>query len=145
MNKAIRHWLPVFLWMGFIFWMSTETFSARNTSLLIGSLLFFLAPSLSPAEVAAVQGVIRKSGHLIEYAILAMLLFRAFRGGSGERTVRWSLCSLFVVALYAAGDEFHQSFTAARTASLRDVGIDTLGGILALGVSALWRRIDHRR
>jgi len=38
---------------------------------------------------------------------------------------------------YAASDELHQSFVSTRTASLHDVGIDILGGIIALVLSAL--------
>lgn len=130
--------------MSFIFWMSTGTFSAQNTSLIIEPILHFLMPSISPENVAMIQGVIRKLGHVTEYFILGILLFRAFRGGSNElRSMRWAFSSLLVVVLYAASDEFHQSFVPARTASLFDVGIDTLGGILAQGVNVLWHLSRH--
>ena len=130
--------------MSFIFWMSTGTFSAQNTSLIIEPILHFLMPSISPENVAMIQGVIRKLGHVTEYFILGILLFRAFRGGSNElRSMRWAFSSLLVVVLYAASDEFHQSFVPARTASLFDVGFDTLGGILAQGVNVLWHLSRH--
>ncbi|MGD0662387.1 MAG: VanZ family protein [Syntrophorhabdales bacterium] len=42
----------------------------------------------------------------------------------------------------SAGDEFHQSFVATRTASITDVGIDTAGGVFAQVVGVLrYRRI----
>jgi VanZ family protein len=125
--------------MSFIFWMSTGTFSAENTSLIIEPILHFLMPSISPERMAMIHGIIRKLGHVTEYFILGVLLFRAFRGGSEElRNLQWAFSSLLVVVLYAASDEFHQSFVLTRTASLFDVGIDTLGGILAQSVSILW-------
>jgi VanZ family protein len=57
--------------------------------------------------------------------------------------MRWAFSSLLGVVLYAASDEFHQSFVPERTASLVDVGIDTLGGIIAQGVSVLWHVIRY--
>ena len=119
--------------------MSTGTFSAKNTYLITEPILRFLMPSILPEKVDMIHGIIRKLGHVTEYFILGLLLFRAFRSGSGElRILRWACYSFLVVVLYALSDEFHQSFVATRTASLFDVGIDTLGGILAQGVSVLW-------
>jgi VanZ family protein len=138
-NRNFKHWVPVVLWMSFIFWMSTGTFSAENTSLIIEPILHFLMPSISPEQVAVIHGVLRKLGHVSEFFILGILLFRAFRGGSKEvRNLRWAVSSLLVVVLYAASDEFHQSFVTTRTASLFDVGIDTFGGILAQCVSVVY-------
>ena len=137
--RNFRYWVPVFLWMSFIFWMSTGTFSAENTSLIIEPLFHFLMPSISPEQMQLVHGLIRKSGHITEYFILGILLFRAFRGASKElQGLRWGFSSFAVVLLYAVSDEFHQSFVLTRTASLFDVGIDIVGGVLAQGVSILW-------
>ncbi len=123
--------------------MSTESFSSENTSRIIEPILRFLMPSLLPEKAALVHGVIRKLGHVTEYFILGILLFRAFRSGSMELPgLRWAFYSVLVVMLYAASDEFHQSFVSARTASLFDVGIDIGGGVLAQGVSVL--RLGHR-
>jgi VanZ family protein len=137
--RKFKYWVPVLLWMSFIFWMSTGTFSAQNTSMIIEPILYFLMPSISPEKIAMIHGLMRKLGHVTEYFILGILLFRAFSSGSKKlRNLRWAFYSLLVVVLYAAGDEFHQLFIPTRTASLCDVGIDSLGGILSQGVSVLW-------
>lgn len=83
--------------------------------------------------------VIRKFGHVTEYFISGLLLFRAFRNDSvsGRKWI-WAFASLMAIVLIAACDEFHQSFVPTRTASLIDVGLDTFGGILAQCVSVLW-------
>jgi len=82
---------------------------------------------------------IRKSGHIIEYFTLGLLLFRAFRGNSIVWwNWRWSAFAVIVVILWAASDEFHQSFVPTRTASVVDVAIDTVGGVFAQFVSVLW-------
>ena len=124
--------------MIFIFWMSTGTFSEQNSASTVESILRFLLPAILPEMIDMIQWALRKSGHVAEYFILGFLLFRAFRGGSKElRIPRWAFSSFFVLVFYAASDELHQSYVSTRTASLYDVGIDMLGGIIALGMSAL--------
>jgi VanZ family protein len=140
-RNFIKYWFPVIFWMCFIFWMSTEAFSSRNTFSLIETVLRFLVHEISSKEIGLIHAFIRKAGHVIEYFILGLLLFRAFRGGSiALWNWRWSFFAVIVVVLWATSDEFHQSFVPTRTASLVDVGIDTAGGILAQFVSALWQR-----
>lgn len=138
-DRLFKYWLPVFVWMGFIFWMSTGDFSSDNTSLIIGPLIRFFVPGISDPAADLIHGVIRKCGHVSEYFVLGLLLFRAFRSGSGDLPAwRCAAFSVIVVVLYAASDEFHQSFVAVRTASPLDVGFDTLGGVLAQVVSVLY-------
>jgi VanZ family protein len=87
-----------------------------------------------------VHAGIRKCGHIAEYFILGALLFRAFCSGAEEKKIRGRAgLSLVVIVLYAACDEFHQSFTMTREASLADVGIDALGGTLALITGSAWK------
>jgi VanZ family protein len=56
----------------------------------------------------------------------------------GAPAWQWSKAALVLalVALYAASDEFHQSFVPSREASVRDVLLDSLGG--ALGLVGVW-------
>lgn len=144
-NRSIKYWLPVVVWMVFIFSMSTGEFTAQNTSRFIEPIIRFLLPWASTLTIDVLHGVIRKCGHLTEYFILGLLLFRAFWGGSKEgRVTRWAALAVLVVVLYAASDEFHQWFVPGRTASPMDVGIDTVGGILAQGVT-VFRAKRHSR
>jgi VanZ family protein len=138
-------WLPVMLWLCFVFFMSTGTFSAENTFSVIGPVLGFLFPRLSPDQIASIHGIIRKSAHVFEYFVLGLLLLRAFRAGSGGGWKwRWSFFALMGVVLYALGDEFHQSFVPTRTASMMDVCIDATGGLLAQCVAIVWHRCCSR-
>ncbi len=141
LRKKIQYWLPVFLWIGFIFWMSTSMFSAQNTYVFFEALLRFFAPSISHKEVIVVHIFIRKLAHITEYFISGLLLFRAFREGTNKRREGlWAFSSLLVVVIIAASDELHQSFVSTRTATLVDVGLDIIGGFLAQGVSVLMFR-----
>jgi len=140
-----KYWLPLLLWMCFIFWMSTETFSSENTFSWIEMLLRFLAPKISAQEMVFAHVLIRKAAHVTEYFVLGLLLFRTFRGNSALLwNWRWSFFAVIGVALWAASDEFHQSFVSTRTASAVDVSIDTAGGILAQFVAALWYRYRRK-
>ncbi len=129
--RTLRYWIPVIVWMAFIFWMSTNTFSSPNTASILEPVLYFILPSLPSEDIAWIHHGIRKLAHVTEYLILGILLFRAFKAGSAEeRSLRWAAYSLLVVVLYAASDEYHQSFLDTRTASLVDVGFDSFGGFL---------------
>jgi VanZ family protein len=117
--------------------MSTGTFSAEHTFSVVKIVLGFLFPGLSPDRVMLVHAVVRKAAHVTEYFILSLLLFRAFKAGAGWRW-RYFLFAMMGVALWALGDEFHQSFVPSRTASLMDVGIDVAGGALGQLAIAAW-------
>jgi VanZ family protein len=137
-TKIFTYWAPVIFWMACIYWISSDTFSSQHTSRIIEPVLRYLAPSISAREIYAIQGGIRKLAHVAVYFIFGILLFRAFRGGEEERSNwRYVFSSLLVIVLYAASDEFHQSFFSTRTASLLDIVIDTFGGFLAQCVSVL--------
>ncbi len=128
----LKYWLPVLLWMGVIFWMSTGTFSADHTSRFIGPLLHFLFPGLSEQDIELLHGMIRKAGHVSEYFILGLLFFHSLRGNSSQRwRLRWALTAILAVVLFALSDEYHQSWVASRTSSLVDVSIDSVGGVLS--------------
>ncbi len=139
-------WLAVVIWMGLIFSASTDGFSAAHTSRFIEPLLRWLSHGyLSEDAIGRIHFLIRKFAHLTEYAILAMLTWNALRLSLAGTSMR-RLCALAVLisALYAASDEFHQSFTPSREATVRDVLIDTAGAIAGLILLAACRRLRRR-
>jgi VanZ family protein len=136
----IKSWLPVLLWMVFIFISSTDLMSAEHTSRFIGPFLRWFAPAISDASIASVQLFVRKCAHLAEYAILSALLLRALRQHLlAARSVAFALA-----ALYAVLDEIHQSFVPSRTGSPWDVVTDSIGAILGLVIYVrMTRRISN--
>jgi VanZ family protein len=99
-------------------------------------------------SIHAVIVTVRKGAHLTEYAILALLLWRAMRQRSAQQEGLWAWAQpvqvVLLVALFAASDEFHQKFVPNREASVVDVMIDTTGAVLALlflWVVGRWRQI----
>ena len=136
--------MPVLIWLSLIFIGSTDLLSAEHTSRIIGPILRWLDPTISAASIARVQFFVRKTGHVIEYAILAGLLWRALRLGTGWQA-KMSILFLaagFVSAFFAATDEFHQSFVPSRTSSPTDVMIDIAGALISLTICVVvaWRK-----
>jgi VanZ family protein len=78
---------------------------------------------------------VKKGGHVIGYALLAVSYLRGLTGGRSVNR-RTLVLAIALSALYAASDEFHQSFTPGRTPSVIDVGIDTIGAALGVGTWA---------
>jgi VanZ family protein len=103
-------------------------------------LLRWFNPGISDAAVVEIQYAVRKCGHLSEYAALAILLHRALNPISINPTRAWTWSqvgwALFLTALYACTDEFHQAFVPSRQASVLDVLIDTVGG--GAGLAGWW-------
>ena len=128
--------MPAIVWMAIIFLGSTDMLSAEHTSRFLVPFLRWLDPQISLAALNAIQVGVRKLGHLTEYAILAMLFWRALRGASRWQT---KMSMLFLIAsvgcaIFAASDEFHQSFVPSRTASPIDAMIDICGALIGLAI-----------
>jgi len=142
----LKYWAPPIIWMSVIFWFSTDLFSGDNTGSLLWKVISFVYPGATQELFDSIHFCVRKAGHLTVYAVLALLLFRAFRSGSRERWRHWSaLSSLLVVFLYALLDEYHQTFTLRRTGSIYDSLIDTSGAVTALVLLWLFRRKSEKR
>jgi VanZ family protein len=125
--------MPAIAWMLLMFAGSSDVLSAEHTSRFIVPFLLWLRPTISPEAIATIHLVLRKLGHVTEYAILAALLWRALRGtfaALSRRTI--SICTFGVAAAFAASDEFHQTFVPSRTATIHDVFIDFAGIALAV-------------
>ena len=108
----ISRWLPVLAWAALIFAFSS-------------------IPSLN-SGLGTWDFVLRKAAHMTEYAILAVLLWRA------TGSAAWALA---LAVAYAASDEFHQTFVRGRHGSPVDVAIDTVGMLIGLAVAA--RRVTR--
>lgn len=81
----------------------------------------------------------RKSAHVFEYAVLALLSFRYFTAVYPRETFTRIAMLVMVFGLcYGALDELHQAFIFGRGARLTDVAIDGLGTVLALTAIGLF-------
>lgn len=76
-------------------------------------------------QAATVNLLFRKFVHLSSFGLLAIFFYKSFEKNA-------FLNAWLLATLYAASDEIHQAFVPNRTASILDVGIDSIGAILAL-------------
>ncbi len=143
----ILYWLPVVLWASTIFGASSDSGSFSRSSRIIAPLLNWLFPGMTPDQVYAVVLFVRKCAHLTEYAIFTILVWNAIRRPHRKDARPWSwrqaMEALWFAGLYAATDEFHQTFVPSREGCLRDVAIDTSGaaaGLIILWAFGRWRK-----
>lgn len=99
MLSQIRHWIPAGIWAAVIF-----ALSARPTLPMPGG--------LGADKVA----------HFSAYAVLGWLL--AYGADRSGITMAWALIAGL---LYAASDEWHQSFVPGRSVEVADWIADALG------------------
>lgn len=72
---------------------------------------------------------VRKSAHAFEFLVLAMLILWAMTCHD-VKGIKAIFFTLLIVLFYAITDEFHQLFVYGRGASLKDVKIDFIGGVI---------------
>ncbi|MGO9603977.1 MAG: VanZ family protein [Candidatus Binataceae bacterium] len=118
--SSLVEWLPIAVWAAVIFTFSTSVFTAANTSAIITPILRWLIPTMPSYWLEIANLLIRKAAHFTEYAILFWLLVRGPL--KGRPFAAMALC-----VGYALLDEAHQMFVPGRTASLRDVALDSTG------------------
>lgn len=145
---ALWYWAPLAVWLGAIFYFSTDAMSATHTGGFFEPLIRRLLPGASDATVEGLHVAVRKSAHVTEYALLALIALRAVRSGRAERfRASWALAAWAIAAGYALLDEYHQTFVSSRTGNLHDAVIDMTGAAAALVFLAKWRetRANSRR
>lgn len=139
--------LRVMLWLGvtgmaaLIFLMSAQTgdVSTASSDRIVLPLLQLIrrVRNLSAGEADALywtlQTVVRKTAHVGEYALLALLI-RMLAASYGCRYA--GVLGWVMAVAYAATDELHQSLVSARSAQFTDVLVDASGALL--GVAAAW-------
>lgn len=82
------------------------------------------------------DSLVKKAGHVLGYAILAFLYWRALGFGRNTRRVAWLLA-----LSYALTDEFHQTFVPGRYPAIWDVLIfDNVGALVSLWLAAHYRK-----
>lgn len=113
MKKFLKFWLPVIVWAGIIFALSS-------------------IPDLKSGLKE--DFILRKIAHVLEYTILTFFFLRAF---SQEKLNlgRIIIFSIIFSVFYALTDEYHQTFVQGREGKFRDVGIDIIGILI---ISLIW-------
>lgn len=108
-NKFIFLWLPVILYAGLIFYLSS------------------LPRIALPLEFPFLDKLL----HIGEYAVLGFLLIRALKISLALGQINKLYLLVMVIAfLYGLTDELHQAFVPGRNVSFWDALSDGVGGLL---------------
>ncbi|MCH3971916.1 MAG: VanZ family protein [Oscillospiraceae bacterium] len=97
-----------------------------------------------PLSVPVLHHFVRKVAHFTVYLLLSVFVsgwLSTFRLRPAARL----FAAVLFCAAYAAGDEFHQSFTALRTPSGWDVLLDTMGALTGAVLWSLFFRMYQKR
>jgi len=127
---------------------SSDAFSSANTGSLLYALLTRLFGEIDLYSFLMFHFYLRKTGHVVGYGMLALLLLRGWRA-TFDQVRAWSgrvmlersvLLAWFGTIMVAAMDEWHQSFIPSRTGAVHDVVLDSIAGLAFLLVAYFWLR-----
>lgn len=143
-KKIAAAWVMCLLWMGMIFAMSampgdvSGDQSGRLTQVLMAVMKAVFGSAAAAISPQTLELLVRKGAHMAEYAVLFVLYRRALRLSGAKRP---GAAALAMCMVYAATDEFHQSFVDDRGPSPVDVMIDTAGAAAAWALTAMSERL----
>src|SRR5215212_9785163 len=113
----------------------TSRFAKWFPALLMMLLIFIFSaqPGSDLPNFDWADRIVKKGGHMLGYALLALSYWWALDLQKDHRWLAW-LLAIF----YAMTDEFHQSFTSGRHPTVWDILIfDNLGALISLWLSNL--------
>ena len=121
MVQVFWYWVPVALCAGTVYYLSAQSHPEDQ-------LPSFLLEDVSDKVL-----------HAVEYGILALLCYRAFRWAAGPAVARQAVVLAIVTAsVYGLTDEAHQFFVPFRESSWLDWLADTIGAVIG---AMSWRFI----
>jgi len=141
--NLVRAWWPAVVWIGLITFESTDFFSSEHTGSLLYALLTRLFGQINFYDFLIFHHYLRKTGHVVGYGMLSLLLLRGWRATLGRvhtLLLRTALLSWLGTAFVAAMDEWHQSYIPSRTGTVWDVALDSVAGVAFLLVAYFWLR-----
>lgn len=114
-RRFLIYWMPVILYCLFIFLQSSFPSPVKTEGIFLGDKIL----------------------HLLGYALLAALFFRALRATrpAAAPTALWVMSVAFA-AFYGAMDEVHQAFVPTRSADFFDFMADASGAVIGAGMAA---------
>jgi VanZ family protein len=111
----LRLWLPVVAYMALIFYLS----SLPHPDEQLPKILF--------------EKLGDKLLHIIEYAVLGLLFYRAFRRAAGPYAAEYAVVlAVAAASVYGATDELHQAYVPFRTSTWSDWIADTAGAVIGV-------------
>ncbi len=118
--QMLWYWVPVCGYAGLIFYLSSQPHPEQD---LPSFVMLFSDKVL----------------HAIEYSLLGVLCYRAFRWGTNQSWGQQAVpLAILLASLYGASDEVHQAFVPFRESSWQDWLADTIGAVIG---AMSWRSV----
>jgi VanZ family protein len=136
----LRYWIIPAIWLAVMWTFSTHYFTSDQTRQWVIPLLHWFFPQANYDRLRWMHYVIRKAGHVFNYLILSLLLVWSIRRGRPSWQIGWALGAWAIAACYSVIDELHQALVPGRSASWRDVLLDSAAAALAQVIVGLYRR-----
>lgn len=114
-THMLYYWLPPFIWMGMVYFMSSQK-------------------SVSITSNPTSEFVTFKTLHMIEYALLFFLFYRAFHSIKNMSEYSFTIYSFVIALSYSLTDELHQLFIPTRQGRMRDIIFDIVGMLIMYGI-----------
>ena len=127
-KREIIYWILLIIWIIGIFIMSNQpaNISDSQSSGIIYT-LSKIGLDMNNIFGQFANFIVRKCAHFLEYMILALLVLNVLKLYFNMKQV--VIITIVFVSFYACTDEIHQLFVLGREGAIRDVIIDTCGGI----------------
>ncbi len=141
--SLLRAWWPAAVWVCLIAFESTDFFSSENTGSMLYTLWVHVFGNVDLHFFVVFHHYLRKTGHVVGYGMLSLLLLRGWRATLGcipGLLLRATLLAWLGTLSVAALDEWHQSFIPSRTGTVWDVLLDSVAGVAFLVIAYLWLR-----
>jgi VanZ family protein len=112
----------------------------RSIHNVVDPLVRVVRPDAETRLLAPWRRRAKNAAHLLEYALLAVVVARAIRPRTRRRGTAL-LLALGLTAAYAGTDELHQTLNPGRTARLSDWALDVAGASAGLASLILCERV----
>jgi VanZ family protein len=132
--RASLAWLAFALWACIVLGLGSDAFSDGSSSRYLLPLLRWLLPEAETLTLLKILHAVRKLAHLVEYAVLGVLCYRALRLSTRIGLAGQLLLTTALLVVLAGADEARQALSSVRSGRLRDVGLDVAGGLAGLAI-----------
>jgi VanZ family protein len=131
MKRKYFKWVLVITWAIVIFMFSNQTGDiSNNNNRFVVDLFKLIGVNLDSYFGDMANFIIRKLAHFSEYFIFYYLTYNALIENLSRKKAL--IASLAIIFIYACSDEIHQAFIPGRGPGIRDVLVDTGGGLLCM-------------
>ena len=133
----VTAWVLVLVWMGVIAYLSHQpVYESNELSSAVAAVAIRAVAEVVPEATVVVNPslmnhIVRKGAHVVAYMVLGFLVLNA-QYASGAVGVKSLAATMLICVLFAASDEWHQTFVPGRGGQMSDVLLDSVGAVVGI-------------